>query len=279
MTTTTPVPVPEPEGLPTINYGQGSDTSVSRAMLAINNEKRPGTWDYLGMTIERPSVLFITTQDIRKYYRYEYNDKPKDLKENPISCSSWNGKDAFGHGDRAPTAGVAPRLRDCELCPHSEYHKERRKEWCPPIHLMFGMVVHQDSDVWSPFFFEASGMKASPTINAYRLAMRYSQTSLKKQPNGGVASTRPVYTFAFTPKVEKIQGANGYTVDWGKPTGVPEPDLAWVTEFLRSQGKEMWEREIARRKQDSLTMGARVPAPGAAEAEETTSEGIGEVPF
>lgn len=259
MTSTTPVPIEPDNRLPAVDFGQANDSSSPSAFLRIDNDETPGKWQYLGMVVEQPSVLFLARQDVRKFFRYTYKEKPKDLKTNPFSCASWDGDQAFGHGGRVPKG--APKLRQCGACPHSQYHPEDKDEWCAPTHLMFGMVVHRDSDVWMPCFFEASGSKATPTSQAYNLAERRSKTSLKRQPDGPPVRTRPIYTFCFQPRSVKLQGYNGYTVDWGQPTDVPEPDLAWIAEFLRNQGKDMWDREIARRKQDALTLGLRGSAP------------------
>lgn len=232
---------------------------------------RPGSFVYLGVPISDVHLVFISSIQFRRYFDGPYRSGVPAKDQPPLTCSSWNGRDAYGHGGTSKEGPIAER--DCDDCPHSEYRREDRTWWCPPSGLFFGMLVHRESDVWLPYFLEATGMMASPTGKAYKAAQNASSVSWKRGADGNPAPSKPIYCNSFKPSMRKNPTANGYLIDWGTMSPVPDVDAQWISTFLRSHGEAIWTKELERRKEKAHRLGAPTEEAGAA------STDYGEVPF
>jgi len=290
MTTTAPVPIDPQQPLPVVELGDQSAPDNRSAKLFIDqgsgdDSVRPGMFNYLGMPIENPSMVFFAKQTWRRFFTFSYDDKPADLKSNPFGCASWDGKNAFGYGEKAPVAGQKPADRSCLECKHHAPPRGSKVEWCKPSYMLYGMLIHKDSDLWMPFFFDAGGLNAVPADEAFRLVSTRSQSNVKRQADGSMLAKYQIYSFAFTPKLIKNKGRTGYHAEWGQPSEVPPPDLAFIAQFFATHGVAMWTAEVDQRKAYAMTLGcsdatrASEASPKGPAPSEQAGEDYGTVPF
>lgn len=277
------IPSTPPTTTTALGSSSGGGDITGYPKLEVDHDR--GEWKYLGVVIERPVLTFFGMQEMRRFYAQTYNQNPKA----PLTCGSWNSFDAFGYGGRQAVG--TPRLRDCETCPRASYESNKHdleELWCAPTPLMFGMLVHKDSDVWTPFFWDAGGKTAGVAKSAFRRAAQAARAMLKKQPDGSVLETRPVYTFGHLATLARKQdGKKGYLVTLA-PTPIPDPDIAFIASYRRQFGDRMWNEEVARRTEKCKTLAGTVesvsnpegsPSPGGASAPAPVATDYGEVPF
>lgn len=251
MTSNAPVPS---GGFDPISFEGSSGVMPQRPTLRIDHgsgehSQRAGSFTYCKAVIQDVTIVLAARREFRKFYAADFNTDPKA----PVVCQSWNGKYAFGRGGRDPKEPF--KERDCKTCKHC--HGDG-KDWCAPQATFFGMLIHADSDVWTPFFADIKGANMRPWGQAFASATTKALTTQKRREDGTVVPTKPSYVWALKPRLERIPKKSGYaTVFPGEPMEVPLPDGQFIARFLAEQGTAMWKADIQASEADARALGSQ----------------------
>lgn len=239
MTSNAPVPS---GGFDPITFEGSSAAIPQRPMLRIDHgsgdhSQRPGSFTYCKAVVSEVTLVLAARREFRQFYAADFNTDPKA----PVVCMSWNGQDAFGRGGRDPKEPF--KDRSCKTCRHA--HGEKG-DWCAPQAVFFGMLIHSESDVWTPFFAEIKGANMRPWGNAFAAVTTKAMTTLKRRDDGSAVPTKPSYVWALRPRLERIPKKSGYMTTFsGEPLEVPNPDGQFIARFLAEQGAAMWRADVA----------------------------------
>lgn len=136
------------EKLPILKMdGRNGDWALKR----IGQEHTERPWeDANGGKMGNPTVSIVTTRPVRLLYDapYSASRKPK------LACGSWNGKHAFGFGDRT---GKQAMERLCSQCPSAQRGKNNEPPKCKE--QLKSLVLVWVGDEFEPAWFEANGAK------------------------------------------------------------------------------------------------------------------------
>ncbi len=240
---------------PDLAFGYGEESPFARfsdALLTIDNDEHPGAFVYGGQVIGKELLLtFVARRVYRVLFAKDYDDL-KDGEENEIVCRSADGITANGIA-RQPKPGEDWRkLVSAQRCADPSTGKATCPSasgdpWlCRPRMILLCMIHWPAVDQWFPAFFQVRGQGYRPTEDAFRLALRKMAFSKGRNEQGVTVAKHPLWTWAFqVSTVKPSQRRKGFAPLFGGPDFLIDPDRTMVDTFVRTQAKELWDRERA----------------------------------